>query len=50
MLLCLRNGCEIKDIVEALGHKRIETIEKYYISSIGEDKKMWLKRLKKEKI
>lgn len=35
----LRNGCEIKDIAEVLGHKRIETTEKYYISSTREDKK-----------
>ena len=31
--ISLRNGCEIKDIAEVLGHKRIETTEKYYISS-----------------
>ena len=36
--ICLRNGCEIKDIAEVLGHKRIETTEKYYISSTNEDK------------
>lgn len=35
----LRNGCEIKDIAEILGHKRIETTEKYYISSTSKDKK-----------
>lgn len=35
---CLRNGCEIKDIAEVLGHKRIETTEKYYISSSERDK------------
>lgn len=35
----LRNGCKIKDIAEVLGHKRIETTEKYYISSTSEDKK-----------
>lgn len=34
----LRSGCEIKDIAEVLGHKRIETTEKYYISSIDKDK------------
>lgn len=33
----LRNGCKIKDIAEVLGHKRIETTEKYYISSTNED-------------
>ena len=37
--ISLRNGCEIKDIAEVLGHKRIETTEKYYISSTKEDKK-----------
>ena len=37
--ISLRNGCEIKDIAEVLGHKRIETTEKYYISSTEEDKK-----------
>lgn len=36
--ISLRNGCEIKDIAEVLGHKRIETTEKYYISSLKEDK------------
>lgn len=35
----LRNGCEIKDIAEVLGHRRIETTEEYYISSTKEDKK-----------
>ena len=28
---CLRNGVEIKDIADILGHKRIETTENYYI-------------------
>ena len=37
--ISLRNGCEIKDIAEVLGHIRIETTEKYYISSTKEDKK-----------
>ena len=36
--ISLRNGCEIKDIAEVLGHKRIETTEKYYISSSNEDR------------
>ena len=36
--ISLRNGCEIKDIAEVLGHKRTETTEKYYISSIDKDK------------
>ena len=34
----LRNGCEIKDIAEVLGHRRIETTEKYYISSTVDDR------------
>ena len=34
----LRNGCEIKDIAEVLGHTRIETTEKYYIASTNNDK------------
>ena len=34
----LRSGCEIKDIAEVLGHRRIETTEKYYISSTKTDK------------
>ena len=36
--ISLRNGCEIKNIAEVLGHKRIETTEKYYISSTKNDK------------
>ena len=36
--ISLRNGCEIKDIAEVLGHKRIETTEKYYINSTMHDK------------
>lgn len=36
--ISLRQGCEIKDIAEVLGHKRIETTEKYYISSTKKDK------------
>lgn len=35
----LRSGCEIKDIAEVLGHRRVETTEKYYISSTEENKK-----------
>lgn len=35
----LRNGCKIKDIAEVLGHRRIETTEKYYISSTRDDMK-----------
>lgn len=37
-IISLRNGCEIKDIAEVLGHKRIETTEKYYISNTNNDK------------
>ena len=36
--ISLRSGCEIKDIEEVLGHKRIETTEKYYIASTNKDK------------
>lgn len=36
--ISLRNSCEIKDIAEALGHRRIETTEKYYITSTEVDK------------
>lgn len=36
--ISLRNGCEIKDIDEVLGHKSMETTEKYYISSTERDK------------
>ena len=43
--ISLRNGCEIKDIAEVLGHKRIETTEKYYILSTSEDKKKVSKNL-----
>ena len=35
--ISLRNGCEIKYIAEVLGHTRIETTEKYYISSTDND-------------
>ena len=36
--ISLRNGCEIKDIAEVLGHKRVETTERYYITSGSNDK------------
>ena len=36
--ISLRDGCKIKDIAEVLGHKRVETIEKYYILSTSKDK------------
>ena len=45
--ISLRNGCEIKDIAEVLGHKRIETTEKYYICSTKEDKEKVNKNLEK---
>ena len=35
--ISLRNSCEIKDIAEVLGHKRIETTENYYITSTTND-------------
>ena len=35
----LRNGVEIKDVAEILGHNNIETTENYYISSSNEFKK-----------
>ena len=43
----LRNGCEIKDIAEVLGHRRIETTEKYYISSTEKDKRRVAKSFEK---
>ena len=38
VIISLRNGCEIKDIAEVLGHKRIETTQKYYIKSTVDNK------------
>ena len=35
----LRNGVEIKDVANILGHSRIETTENYYISSSDKNKK-----------
>ena len=46
--ISLRNGCEIKDIAEVLGHKRIKTTEKYYISNTNEDKKKVTEIFEKE--
>ncbi len=36
--ISLRKGCEIKEIAKVLGHKRIENMEKYYISTTSRDK------------
>ena len=44
----LRSGCEIKDIAEVLGHRRIETTEKYYIHTTVEDKKKVIKNFETE--
>ena len=35
----LRNGVEIRDVADILGHKYVETTENFYISSTEEDKK-----------
>lgn len=35
----LRNGVEVKDIADILGHSRIETTENYYILSTEETRK-----------
>ena len=35
----LKNGTEIRDVADILGHKYIETTEKFYISSTDENKK-----------
>ena len=43
----LRNGCEIKDIAEVLGHRSIVTTEKYYISSTEKDKRRVAKSFEK---
>lgn len=36
---CLKNGIEIKDVADILGHRRTETTENYYISSTMETRK-----------
>ena len=46
--ISLRNGCEIKDIAEVLGHKRIKTTQKYYILSLEENKEKVIKVLEDE--
>jgi integrase len=43
--ISLRKGCEIKDIAEVLGHKRIEKTEKYYIASTNENKEDVINKL-----
>lgn len=35
----LKNGVEIRDVADILGHKNIETTENYYISSSTESRK-----------
>lgn len=35
----LKNGIEIRDVADILGHKNIETTENYYISSSTESRK-----------
>ena len=45
--ISLRNGCEIKDISDVLGHKRIETTEKYYIFTTKENRIMANKIIEK---
>ena len=46
--ISLRNGCEIKDIAEVLWHKRIETTQSYYISSMFKNKKTLVEIFEKE--
>ena len=46
--ISLRNGCEVKDIAEVLGHKRIETTQNYYITSTEEDIKKVTEIFEKE--
>ena len=43
----LRSGCDIKDIAEVLGHRRIETTEKYYIRCTNKDKEKVVKTFEK---
>lgn len=43
----LRNGVEIKDVANTLGHKKIETTENYYIFSLIENLKVVVETFKK---
>jgi len=45
--ISLRQGSEIKDIAEILGHKRVETTKKYYISSTSDNKKQVINKMDK---
>ena len=46
--ISLRSGCKIKDIAEVLGHRRIETTEKYYIYTTVGDKEKVIKDFERE--
>ncbi len=46
--ISLRNGCEIKDIAEVLGHMRVETTENYYIISAEDNLKKVSESFEKE--
>ena len=46
MTKSLRNGVEIKDVADILGHNKIEVTENYYISSTKETLKEASERLK----
>ena len=46
--ISLRNGCEIKDIAEVLGHKRVETTENYYINCTKDNLKDVCTKFEKE--
>ena len=36
----LTNGIEIRDVADILGHRNVETTEKYYISSTEKSKRL----------
>ena len=44
----LRNGVEIRDVADVLGHKDIGTTENYYISSSTENQKNATKLIEKQ--